>query len=125
MTQPNEIYKCSVCGNIVEIVHPAAGRLVCCGEQMHLLNEKTKDVGMEKHVPVADKDSGKVNIKVGSVPHPMEEEHYIEWIEVITDNRVRKKYLEPGNQPEAVFCASPSGNMKIRAYCSVHGLWSS
>jgi superoxide reductase len=123
MTQLNEIYKCSVCGNIVEMVHPATGTLVCCGEHMQLLKEKTQDTGMEKHVPVTVDNDGKVKIKVGAVTHPMEEEHYIEWIEVVSLDRVRRKYLSPGMQPEMIFC-KPSSDVKIRAYCNVHGLWS-
>ena len=88
MTELKQIYKCNICGNIVEVLHAGVGELVCCGQPMELLKEKTADVGLEKHVPVVERLDGKTEVKVGSVPHPMEEKHYIEWIEIIADGKV-------------------------------------
>lgn len=122
MTEMNEIYKCDICGNIVEMVHTGIGTLVCCGEPMKLQAEKIKDEGKEKHVPVIEKTKTGFKVKVGAVPHPMEAKHYIEWIEVITDGVVRRKHLKPGMKPEAEFCAK-AGSAIVREYCSVHGLW--
>jgi superoxide reductase len=119
-----EIYKCNVCGNIVEVLHTGVGQLVCCGQPMELLKEKTEDVGQEKHVPVIEKTGAGIKVKVGSVPHPMEEKHYIEWIEVIADGRVYKKFLNPGDKPEAEF-EIKAEKVGAREYCSVHGLWKS
>lgn len=123
MNQRENIYRCNVCGNIVEMVHAAKGELVCCGQPMELLVEKTQDEGYEKHVPVVEKEDGKAKIKIGAVPHPMLPEHYIEWIEVINDDRIRRVYLKPGDAPEARFCMPKSGGAIAREYCSVHGLW--
>ena len=103
MTELKQIYRCNICGNIVEVLHVGARQPVCCGQPMELLKEKTEDVGKEKHVPVIEKTETGVKVKVGSVPHPMEEKHYIEWIEVITDGRVYRKFLTPGDRPEAEF----------------------
>jgi superoxide reductase len=122
MTQLSQIYKCSVCGNIIEMLHAGAGELICCGQPMDLMAEKTEDAGQEKHVPVVEKTDKGLLIKVGSIPHPMEEKHYIEWIEVIIDGIVYKKFLKPGDKPEAEFCIQ-GGNIFVREYCSVHGLW--
>ncbi len=118
------IYKCNVCGNIVEVLHAGVGELVCCGQPMELLKEKAEDVGLEKHVPVIEREEGEVKVKVGSVPHPMEENHYIEWVAVYTDEGVYRKFLKPGGQPEARFDlkAEAAG---AREYCNVHGLWKS
>jgi superoxide reductase len=118
-------YKCELCGNIVEVLHAGAGELVCCGKLMHLMIEKTQqEEGKEKHVPVIEKTDNGIIVKVGSVEHPMEEDHYIEWIEVVADGRVCRKFLEPGNVPEAQFGIS-ADNVEAREYCSLHGLWSS
>lgn len=95
MTQLKQIYKCNICGNVVEVLHTGAGQLVCCGQPMELLKEKTKDIGQEKHVPVIEKTEADVKVKVGSTPHPMEKEHYIEWIEIIANGRVYRKFLKP------------------------------
>ena len=122
MTQLNQIYKCNVCGNMVEMTHTGAGQLVCCGQPMELLKEKTEDVGKEKHLPVVEKIEKGVKVKVGSVPHPMEENHYIEWIEIIADGRIYKKFLKPGDKPEAEFCIQTE-NIATREYCNIHGLW--
>lgn len=122
MTELNQIYKCVKCGNIVEVVHKGAGSLVCCGEPMELLVEKTQDEGYEKHVPVIEKTEKGVKVKIGSVPHPMEESHYIEWIEVIADGKSYREFLKPGDQPEAEFCVEAE-NIIAREYCNLHGLW--
>lgn len=124
MTELNQIYKCSVCGNMVEVIHNGAGELVCCGQPMELKTEKNEEEGQEKHKPMVEKTSGGVIVRVGSVAHPMESEHYIEWIEVITEHRTYRKNLEPGGAPEAEFFLEAE-HVKIRAYCNVHGLWKS
>jgi len=124
MTAKKQVYKCNVCGNVVEVLHAGKGELVCCGQPMELLQEKTADVGLEKHVPVIEATRKGVKVKVGEVPHPMEEKHYIEWIEVITDGDSCRKFLKPGNKPEAEF---EIGRQKVaaREYCNIHGLWKS
>lgn len=125
MTKLNQIYKCSVCGNIVEVVQTGAGELVCCGQPMNLQAEKTEDTGSEKHVPIIKKEKVSTIIEVGSIPHPMEDAHYIEWIEAITEDGKRiRKFLKAGDAPQAEFkCQSKIVN--ARAYCNVHGLWMS
>jgi len=122
MTKKLEIYKCSTCGNITLVVHASGGTLVCCGKPMELQKEKTDDAGKEKHVPVIEKSANGVLVKVGSVPHPMEEKHYIEWIEVTSGKNLSVVGLKPGEKPEAEFCTADTG-AKARAYCNVHGLW--
>ena len=122
MTNVNEVYRCNVCGNIVEVLHAGAGELVCCGQPMELLKEKTEDEGQEKHVPVIEKTDTGIKVKVGSVPHPMEENHYVEWIEVIAGGKVYRKFLKPGEKPEAEFKIN-AGDVEAREYCNVHGLW--
>lgn len=121
MTKLNEIYKCNICGNVVEVLHIGAGQLVCCGENMELLDEKRSDEGEEKHLPVIEIKDDLVKVKIGSVPHPMEEAHYIEWIELIADNKTFRKYLNPGDEPTAEFKVK-ADNLSTRAYCNVHGL---
>jgi len=122
MTRKNEIYKCSLCGNIVEVVHTGAGELVCCGQPMDLMTENTVDAAKEKHVPVIEKLDNGFKVKVGSVPHPMEEKHWIEWIELMADGKVYRQNLSPGDAPEAVFCVAAS-TVTAREYCNLHGLW--
>lgn len=122
MTELRQVYKCEVCGNIVEVVHPSGGTLVCCGKPMTLLKENTTDAAVEKHVPVIEKIDGGVLVKVGAVEHPMLENHYIEWIEVHTSNKVYRKYLKPGDKPEAVFKLDEEV-LYAREYCNLHGLW--
>jgi len=122
MTELNQIYKCNICGNIIEVIHTGVGQLVCCGQPMELLTEKTEDVGLEKHVPVIEKVGDKVKVKVGSVPHPMEQKHYIEWIEIITDGRTYRKFLKPEDKPEAEFEITAE-KIEAREYCNIHGLW--
>jgi superoxide reductase len=122
MTEVKQIYKCNICGNIVEVLHAGVGQLVCCGQPMELLKEKTKDVGLEKHVPVIEKSNGKIKVKVGSVSHPMEDKHWIEWIELVADGKVYRKFLNPGDSPEADF-EIDAENITAREYCNLHGLW--
>lgn len=122
MTQKLQIYKCEICGNVVEVLHPGAGQLVCCGQPMKLLVENTTDASKEKHVPVIEKTSDGYLVKVGSVPHPMEEKHYIEWIELIADERAYRQFLAPGGVPEARFSVQAQ-NVYAREYCNIHGLW--
>ena len=117
-----DVYKCALCGNIVEVLHGGAGELVCCGEPMGLLGENTVDASKEKHVPVIEKMLGGIRVKVGSVPHPMEAQHYIEWIELIADGKVYREFLKPGQAPEALFAVTAS-NIVVREYCNMHGLW--
>jgi len=122
MTQLNQIYKCEVCGNIVEVVHTGVGELVCCGQPMKLLQENTTDAATEKHVPVIEKSDSTVTVKVGSVAHPMEEKHYIKFIELLADGKVYRKFLKPGDTPEATFEITAE-KIEAREYCNVHGLW--
>jgi superoxide reductase len=117
-----EVYKCEVCGNITKVVHNSGGLLVCCGKPMILQQEKTTDQGKEKHVPVIEKSASGIVVKVGSVPHPMEETHYLEWVDVRTGENVYVRSFKPGEKPETEFCIADT-NVKARAYCNVHGLW--
>ena len=119
----HEVYKCEVCGNIVEVMHGGSDELVCCGIPMKLMVEQEMETGNEKHKPVVEQHLDKVIVKVGSVPHPMEEKHFIQWIEIIThDGKMFRKHLTPGSAPEAEFPAA-SSVMKVREYCNIHGLW--
>lgn len=122
MTVQKEVYRCNVCGNIVEVLHEGVGELVCCGQPMELLKEKSEDEGNEKHVPIIEKTENGYKVKVGSVPHPMEEKHYIEWIEIIADGIAYRKFLNPGETPEATF-STDAANITAREYCNLHGLW--
>ncbi|MBP2034123.1 superoxide reductase [Clostridium algifaecis] len=124
MTQLNEIYKCDLCGNIVEVVHSSGGQLVCCGQPMTLQTENTVEASKEKHIPVIEKLKDEILIKVGSTEHPMDEKHYIEWIEIQTPKNIYRKYLKPGEKPEAVFKTNDD-IICARAYCNIHGLWKS
>lgn len=124
MAKKLEIYKCTVCGNIVEVLHGGVGELVCCGQPMENLVAKTADEGKEKHVPVIEKVDGGYKVKVGSVPHPMEEKHYIEWIEILADGKAYRQFLEAGMAPEAVFSVE-ADSVSAREHCNVHGLWKS
>ena len=125
MTKLREIYKCNICGNIVEIIHEGAGSLVCCGQAMDLLQEKTEDASTEKHVPYIEKTDNGVIVKVGqNQDHPMEEKHYIEWIQIIADGVSYRKFLKPGDKPEAEF-EIKADTIQAREYCNVHGLWKS
>ena len=122
MAERLEVYKCDLCGNIVEVLHGGDGELVCCGQPMVLLKENTVDAAQEKHVPVVEKIDGGFKVSVGSVPHPMEEKHYIEWIELIADGKSYIQYLNPGDAPEAVFMLD-AASATAREFCNLHGLW--
>jgi len=122
MAERLEIYKCEICGNIVEVIHAGKGQLVCCNEPMMLMKENTTDASREKHVPVIEKTKDGILVKVGSVAHPMEEKHYIEWIEVIIDGKAYRQFLSPGGVPEAFFPVNGE-NISAREYCNMHGLW--
>jgi superoxide reductase len=123
MTKRLQVYKCEICGNIVEVLHEGQGQLVCCNQPMKLLEEQTEEQGKEKHVPVIEKKDKTVKVKVGSVPHPMEEKHYIEWVAIQTDRGVFRKFLKPGEKAEADFEITED-ILQAREYCNVHSLWS-
>ncbi len=127
MTEIKEIYRCNVCGNIVEMVHGGVGELICCGQPMELLIERQTDVGPEKHIPIIEKTEKGIKVKVGEVPHPMEENHYIEWVELIIDGKAYREFLEPGDDPEVEFNLTipEDSTLKVREYCNIHGLWHS
>lgn len=122
MAKRLEVYKCGVCGNIIEVLHAGKGNLVCCGQPMNLLVENTVDAAKEKHVPVIETVEGDVKVKVGEVPHPMEEKHWIEWVEIIADGKTYRQYLNPGETPEATFNVT-ADQITAREYCNIHGLW--
>jgi len=122
MTKRLEIYVCEICGNIVEVLHPGNGELVCCGQPMDLYEENTVDAAEEKHVPLVEKTPEGVRVKVGGVASPMSEDHYIEWIEVIDGGNVHRRFLKPGDQPEATFKVE-GDEITTRDYCNLHGLW--
>jgi len=117
-----QVYKCEICGNIVELLHVGGGELACCGEPMKLLTENTTDAAVGKHVPVQEKTEGGLRVKVGEVPHPMTEEHWIEWVGIIVDGKAYRQFLKPGEAPEAAFCVKAEG-VVAREYCNLHGLW--
>lgn len=119
-----EVYKCSVCGNIVEVLFVGGGELVCCGKPMILQVENTVDASKEKHVPVIEKATDGIKVKIGSVPHPMEDKHYIQWVQIIAGEKSYREFLKPGTIPEAVFRLA-DGSMSAREYCNLHGLWKS
>lgn len=121
-TERLQVYQCGLCGNMVEVVHAAGGKLVCCGQPMDLLTENTTDAAQEKHVPVIEKVDGGIKIKVGSVAHPMEDDHSIEWIEAMIDGKGFRQFLSPGDAPEAIFPAAGE-QVVARAFCDLHGLW--
>ena len=133
MTKKNEIYKCPMCGNIISVLHAGAGALVCCGQPMELLSENSVDASKEKHMPVIEKTASGYKVTVGSVAHPMDEKHWIEWIELTVGGVICRKDLKPGEQPEAVFPCSSTGcgcsckqvEVSARAYCNLHGCWKS
>lgn len=122
MAQQHEVYKCDLCGNIVEVLHGGGGELVCCGEPMKVMTENTVDAAKEKHVPVVEKTANGYKVTVGSTLHPMEAKHYIEWIELIADGKSYKQFLQPGQQPVAEFCVQAE-QITAREYCNLHGLW--
>jgi superoxide reductase len=118
------IYKCELCGHVVEVMHEADGQLVCCGQPMKLMIENTVDAAKEKHVPVIEKTAQGYKVSIGSVLHPMEEKHYIEWIELLADGKAYRAFLKPGDEPVAVFCIEAT-QVSAREYCNLHGLWKS
>jgi superoxide reductase len=122
MAKKLEIYKCEMCGNIIEVLHGGKGQLICCGEPMTQLKENTTDAATEKHVPVIEKIDGGYRVEVGSVPHPMEAKHYIEWIQLLADGEACRQFLEPGQKPEAVFHIE-ADEVSAREFCNIHGLW--
>lgn len=122
MAKRLEVYKCAECGNIVLVTHGGEGALVCCGQDMMLLEEKSADSTTEKHVPVIETIQGGYKVTVGSTLHPMKEEHYIEWIELITESETLITFLKPGDEPVAIFKTDEKA-IKAREYCNLHGLW--
>ena len=122
MTKVNDVYKCEICGNIVEVTHAGGGELVCCGQPMVLKKPNFEDAAEEKHVPVIEKTDNGYKVTVGSTLHPMIDEHYIEWIELIADGKVYRANLKPGDEPIAEFCVSAE-KVTAREYCNIHGLW--
>lgn len=122
MAERLEVYKCDVCGNIVEVLVGGKGELVCCNQPMKLMKENTVDASLEKHVPVVEKEANGIKVKVGSAPHPMEEKHYIQWIELIVDGKVYRQFLSPGGAAEAFFPVTGE-KVTAREYCNLHGLW--
>ncbi|PNX51094.1 MAG: desulfoferrodoxin [Thermoplasmata archaeon M8B2D] len=125
MAKLRGIYKCEICGNIVEVLHEGIGALVCCGEEMKLMDEKTQDSSVEKHVPYIEKTGDKILVKVGqNQDHPMEEKHYIEWIQILADGKSYRQFLKPGDKPKAIF-EIKAKEIQAREYCNIHGLWKS
>ena len=124
MTKRLQIYKCGVCDNITEVIHDGPGQMACCGKPMVLCEENTVEASREKHIPVVEKIEGGFKVKVGSLPHPMEEKHYIEWIEIIADGKAYRQFLKAGEAPEAVFMIIAS-EITAREYCNLHGVWKS
>lgn len=122
MTERSQVYKCEICGNIVEVLHAGAGQLVCCGQPMQLTAENTVDASAEKHVPVVERTDAGYRVRIGSVPHPMADAHHIEWVELTAGDTVLRRYLEPGQAPEATFVTDLDA-VSARSYCNLHGLW--
>ena len=118
----NQIFKCELCGNIVEVVNVGGGELVCCGQAMTLMDEKTADSSTEKHVPVIEKTASGYKVTVGSTLHPMTDDHWIQWIELLADGKAYRQYLNPGDQPVAEFCVEAK-SVGAREFCNLHGLW--
>ena len=125
MAERFQVYKCDYCGNIVEVLDGSNQQMTCCGKNMRRLMENIVDASVEKHVPVLKKSGTGIEVKVGSVPHPMEKDHYIEWIEAVKDGKtIFRKYLNPGEPPEARFETDAKG-LVVRELCNLHGLWKS
>lgn len=122
MAMKLQVFKCNVCGHMVEVIHEGAGTLTCCNQAMQLMEENTVDAALEKHVPVIEKTAGGILVKVGSVAHPMQDEHYIEWIELLADGKAYRQFLAPGEKPEALFTIKAK-DVSAREYCNLHGLW--
>ena len=123
MSKRLEVYKCSICGVIVEVMNSGGGTLICCGKNMDIMTENTVDAATEKHVPVITRGDGTITVTVGDVAHPMEDAHYIQWIELLADDKIYRKYLKPGEAPEATFNVT-AANVTAREYCNLHGQWS-
>jgi len=124
MTKRMQVYKCEICGNIVEVVHEGKGKLVCCGQEMKLFEEKTSDTSVEKHVPYIKREGNNYTVRIGeNAMHPMEEKHYIEWIELIVDGVIHRKHLKSGDMPEAIFEIQEGKEIVAREFCNIHGLW--
>ena len=124
MTHRDQLYKCEICGNLINVVHGASGSLMCCFDEMELQEPNTVDVSQDKHVPIVEKNGNTLKVSVGSVPHPMDAGHFIEIISILTDKRLYEEYLSPGDKPEAIF--ENDENVRcVRAYCNLHGLWRS
>lgn len=125
MLERGQIFRCNTCGNMFELIMVGGGTPTCCGSDLELLSDDPKDLGAEKHIPIIEKTGPGVKVKVGKVPHPMEEKHYIAWIEIITDKGTQRVYLKPGDLPEAEFMVDDISNIKAKEYCIIHGLWRS
>ncbi len=124
MARLNGIYTCQICGNMVEVVLEGKGELVCCGQPMELLEENKIDASLEKHIPISHTVGDIVMVQVGSTAHPMQEEHYIEWIEIMVGGKIYRRSLKPGMEPQTEFCIpNPGQKVVLRAYCNLHGLW--
>jgi len=123
MTERLQIYKCKVCGIVAEVLDKGAGEMICCGEKMQLFEEKTEDLTKEKHVPWIQKAGQGIKVTVGKAAlHPMEQKHYIQWIEVLEGNKSCRRFLKPGDAPEATFCKT-GDKVVAREFCNIHGLW--
>lgn len=125
MSEEKQVYRCNICGNMVEVLHLGTGKLVCCGNRMQLLEEKREGLGPQKHIPVIEQIDNGVKIKIGETEHPMEENHCVEWVELVTDDAVYRKVFKPGEKPEAEFNIDLAdiNSVSAREYCSIHGLW--
>ncbi len=123
MTELREIYKCQVCTNVVEVIGAGGPSPFCCGKEMVRLEAKTEDTGNEKHVPLVNEVDGGIEVVVGEIEHPMEEKHYVQFIEVLTQDKVLREELKPGQRPAACFNLSLSDVQEVREYCNIHGLW--
>jgi len=124
MTEKLEVYQCEVCGNMVEVLHVGQGTLVCCGQPMVLPQENKKEAALEKHIPVVERTAGGFKVSVGSIPHPMEEKHFIEWVELVADGKAYRQFLNPGETPQALFVLEAE-KITARAFCNLHGMWKS
>jgi superoxide reductase len=123
MTKKRELYHCKLCGNVIEVAYAGATPLICCGEEMELLSAKSGEEGKEKHRPVVEASAKGILVKVGSIEHPMTDQHYIAFIEVLTATAVCRAELNPGDKPQAEFHVKEAEVLEIRSYCNVHGLW--
>lgn len=122
MIKKDQLYRCQVCGNIVDVRHEGTGELVCCNKSMNLLRANTEDAATEKHVPVVTRTEDGITVRVGEVDHPMDEDHYIEWITLVTESGTKTVYLAPGDEPKAIFKITAQSGV-VYEYCNLHGLW--